>query len=85
MCEHKCDESLVGACWRGGWGRVVSNWETRKTLMVEMTFESALRRCIDAHRYIERHPAGVPYGRRHGLSGIVLPPPLMCDMFVSRL
>lgn len=37
-------------CWgHGGWGRVVFNGKIKKALIVDMTFASHLRRCLDAH------------------------------------
>lgn len=33
---------LLGACWIGGWGRVIFNGKIKKALIVDMTFDLIL-------------------------------------------
>lgn len=78
---------LLGACWIGGWGRVIFNGKIKKALIVDMTFASHLRICLDAHLvHIGKGiQAGVPHDSNAWNTWHCSATSLICDLFFSRL
>ena len=66
--------------------QLISNPKVRKALIVEMTFESDPRRCMDTHLVQkEWHPERNPMWTKAGIPGLVPPPPLNVWLFCFQV